>query len=447
MNEFSLGERIWQHRLTRRDFLWLMGATTGSAMIAGCAPNPVTGQSQLMLMSESQEIQTDKEQSPHQFSEDFGVVQLPAINQYVRQVGQGLSGQSHRPQMPYSFQAVGANHVNAYAFPGGSVAVTRGILTELNNEAELAALLGHEVGHVNARHAAARMSTGLLTEAIMAGAVLAVSVSKYKDYAPAVQTLGVVGTGALLAHYSREDERQADALGMEYMTRANYAPQGMVGLMQTLQEKSQGDPSIVELMFATHPMSSERLQTAQQLAATQYGRFQAASMQRERYMDITAPLRQLKPAIELQRKGEELVGDQRYTEAEQMFAQSLRKAPNDYTGLVLMSKLQVEMDNPQKAQQYAEKAKQIYPTEAQAQHVSGVARIMLKQFDRAYADFNTYERVLPGNPQTVFLKATCLEGMHNQQAAAQEYQRYVTLAPRGAQASHALQRLQAWGYR
>ena len=149
-------DRIFHRRMDRRDFLWLLTASVGASALEGCAVDPVTGEQTLMLMSESQEISIDQQQSPQQFSSDYGPVQDASVNAYLSEVGNRLARLSHRPGMPYSFRAVNASYVNAYAFPGGSIAATRGILAEIDNEAELGALLGHEIGHVNARHTAER---------------------------------------------------------------------------------------------------------------------------------------------------------------------------------------------------------------------------------------------------------------------------------------------------
>lgn len=154
--------------LTRRKFLWL-SSLTAAGILTGCAINPVTGQNQLMLISEDSEIQIDKNKSPQQFSVDYGTIQDTALNNYINQTGKKISSLTHRPNMPYSFRCVNASYVNAYAFPGGSIAVTRGILVNLDNEAQLAALLGHELGHVNARHTAEQMSKGLLTSVVAGG--------------------------------------------------------------------------------------------------------------------------------------------------------------------------------------------------------------------------------------------------------------------------------------
>ena len=155
-----------KHGITRRDFLWLSSMTAAGLMV-GCATNPVTGKSQFMLISEDDEIKLDKQNSIIQFSADFGPVQDQNLNDYINRTGKNLAKQTHRPHLPYSFRGVNATYVNAYAFPGGSIAATRGILLALDNEAELAALLGHELGHVNARHTAQQMSKNVLTQAVV----------------------------------------------------------------------------------------------------------------------------------------------------------------------------------------------------------------------------------------------------------------------------------------
>jgi len=198
--------------LSRRRLLKLLGLGTGALAtgqwLSGCAIDPVTGKQQLMMMSEGQEIDIDRQRSPYQFSSDYGVIQDSSINSYLRRVGKELGSRSHRPQMPFSFRGVNAAYINAYAFPGGSVAVTRGMLVELESEAELAGLLGHEIGHVCARHTAEQASKGMIANIFMAGATLATSAAGYGGASDLVQNLGGLSAGALLASYSRDNERE-----------------------------------------------------------------------------------------------------------------------------------------------------------------------------------------------------------------------------------------------
>ena len=437
-------DRAYRGTLTRRDFMKL-AALAAVSTAAGCAANPVTGQSQLMLMGEGEEIQIDRVNSPHQFSADYGVSQDAGLNAYVSGVGANLARGTHRLQMPYNFHVVNATYVNAYAFPGGSIAITRGILAELDDEAELAALIGHELGHVNARHTAARMSTSKLLGVLVGGASMAVGAAS-QSLGNLAGNLGGLGASLLLARYSREDERQADELGMEYMVKAGYSPQGMIGLMDMLRATGRRQPSAIEAMFSSHPMSEERYQTAVVRSRNTYGNRQNLPLYRERYMDSTARLRRLAPMFKLFQEGDKAMAAKSYPAAEGRYAEGLKVSPNDYAGLVMMSKCLIAQKKGKQAADYAARARRVYPTEAQAQHMHGVASLMNKDYSTALADFTAYERMLPGNPTTVFLKGFSLEGMKNKQGAAQEYRRYLQVVKQGEMAQHAYSRLKVWGY-
>ncbi len=442
----SLEQYIPTGDMTRRHFLWLMALTSGG-VVTGCATNPVTGKRQLMMISEEEEIAIDKEHSPHQFSADYGALQDKTLNDYINRTGKDMAARTHRPDMPYSFRGVNATYVNAYAFPGGSIACTRGILLALDNEAELGALLGHELGHVNARHTAERMSKGILLQAAAVGLGVGVGAGTDSEVLGGLAMgAGSIGAGALLAKYSRDDERQADALGMEYMVRSNYNAQGMVGLMDVLRSLSERKPNAIDLMFSTHPMSDERYQTAVETAATKYGSAKSFPLHRERYMDHTAKLRAIKGAIEEMQNGEKAMAKKDFPTAEGHFRKALKEAPEDYAGLCMMAKCLLAQKKDKEARQYAERAKQVYPEEAQAHHLSGITKLAGRDFGRAYEDFASYEKLLPGNPNTIFLEAYSLEEMGRRRDAANEYYRYLQIVNQGEQAQYAYGRLVKWGY-
>ena len=438
------GNRAYTRALTRRDFIKL-ASFTSVAVVAGCAINPVTGHNQFMLMGENEEIQIDKVNSPHQFSADYGLVSDRALGAYIQDVGLGLVRGTHRAQMPYNFNVVNATYVNAYAFPGGSIAITRGILAELDNEAELAALIGHELGHVNARHTAARMSKGKLLGGLLGGVSLLAGATS-RNLGELTGLVGGLGASLLLAKYSREDERQADELGMTYMVRAGYAPQGMVGLMDVLRSMSKTQPSVIEAMFASHPMSAERYDTAVQRIQQQYAPLHNLPLSAERYKDATASLRKLKPMFTMLQEGDRAMAAQEYGIAQERYTSGLKQSPNDYAGLLMLAKCFLAQKKGKEAAGQAAKARSINPAEAQAQHVHGVASIMLQDYQTALADFTAYDQRLPGNPSMTFMKGFAHEGMQNRQGAAQEYHAYLQLVTQGDMAEHAYARLKAWGY-
>jgi predicted Zn-dependent protease len=430
--------------LTRRKFLWLSSAAA-AGILAGCSTDPITGQTQLMLVSEESEVQIDRKNSPHQFSADYGIIQDKALNTYINRTGKTIASGTHRPNMPYSFQCVNASYVNAYAFPGGSIAATRGILVNLDNEAQLAALLGHEIGHVNARHTAEQMSKGVLTSVVVGG-IAAYAGTKSPTYGKIAEGIGMIGAGMLIASYSRDNEREADSLGMGYMVKAGYSPDGFISLMDMLKKMSKSKPGSIELMFSTHPMSDERYETAVKNADNIYGSSRKLPLYRERYMDNTARLRAIKPAIEEIQNGDSEMGKKNYRNAETHFKKALVLAPGDYAGLVMMAKCLLIQEKYSEALKYAETAKDVYPGEAQAHQISGFASMKKKDYESAYQEFDSYEKALPGNTGIVFYKGFCREGMKQFKESAFEYNRYLRSEKSGDQATYAYNRLVEWGY-
>jgi beta-barrel assembly-enhancing protease len=362
---------IFDGSLTRRDMLTLL-ALAGGGMITGCAINPVTGQRQLNFMSPSQELAIDQQHAPDQISQDYGIVQDRALRTYVEGVGIGIGKVSHRPDMPYTFNPLNANYINAYAFPGGTIGITRGILLSLETESELAALIGHEVGHISARHTAQRMSQQTLTGIAVAGLGILLATQVDSDSMALALGLGGIAAGLLLAKYSRADERQADSLGLEYMCGAGHNPNGMVRLMDMLRGLSKTEPNMIEQMFSSHPMSTERYNSMRHEAETTYAPFMRASVNRERYMDSTARLRTLKPAIEKQKDAETALIAKKYREGETLLNEALKHAPGDYTGLVLMAKAKIIQEDFKGSIPYLDRAMEAYPGEQQAIQLRGV---------------------------------------------------------------------------
>jgi len=430
--------------LDRRDFL-KYAALSAASFTMGCAVNPVTGEMQLMLVSKEQEIQIDRQHSPHQFSADYGFIQDKKISRYVSQVGQNLVAHTHRKDMPYAFHCVNANYVNAYAFPGGSIAATRGILLSLENEAELAALMGHELGHVNARHGAEQLTSSQITSAIVSGAAI-LAQSQKESYGAIVSGLGALGSGLLLAKYSRDNEREADKLGLSYMVKANYGPSGFIGLMDMLRDLSSHKPGLIEVMFASHPMSDERYASAQSRLKSEYADKQKQPIFRERYMDNIASLRAIKTTIEKTQEAEMHMAKKNYSEAEKDLSLALKKAPSDYTALMVMSKCKLVQKKHGDARRYAQKAHKAYPSEPQASHLLGMANIGLKRFDDAYQNFKQYENRLSGNPNTIFYKGYSLENMGQKKMAAENYTSFLKQVKQGEQAKYAYSQLVKWGY-
>jgi predicted Zn-dependent protease len=443
----GLSRRLHRNRLTRRDVLWLFGAGVAASSLSGCATSPVTGQKILVGMSEEQERNVDRQVAPHQFSQDMGPIQDEAVNRYVAGLGGRMDDLTQRPNMPYSYRVLNANYINAYTFPGGAMGVTRGIMTELSSEAELAALLGHEMGHVNARHAAQRQGQQMLAQAAVAGLAVAAAVATdSSSWAGLAAVGGQVGASALLASYSRDNEREADALGQDYMVKAGYPASGMTQLHGVLLGEAKEKPSLLETMFSTHPMSSERVANAQRLAETKYAASLQADPQRERFMDSTASLRRLKPAIDACKNGEVAMARKQLPQAQGQFSTALKHAPQDYAANLLMARCLAAQGKDKDALRYAEAARNAYPQEAQAYKLVGVLQLAERNPGAAVQSFERFDQLLPGDPGIAFLKGVGYEGAGNQRAAAENYARYLRGGGEGKPAEYSMSRLKAWGY-
>jgi len=433
--------------MNRRDFLWMTGIATGSvsmsALFTGCAFDPVTGEMTLSLVDEQQEIALDKQQSPHQFSADYGRNTDRALNQYLTQVGSAIAKASHRPQMPYSYRVVDANHVNAYTFPAGSMAVTRGILVEMESESELAALLGHEIGHVNARHSAERATKGLLAQTAVGLASSAVGDSNLQQI---VSGVGMLSATALLAKYSRDNEREADRLGMDYAVSAGANPKGMVQLMNMLNSLHSTRPGAMDIMFSSHPMSDERQKNANAQMSGSYAGQASRNLGVERYMDYTSKLRAQKQFIKILANADLAISAGKFDEAATQLSKAQRLNDSDYSYWIINAKNEMGKSKPQKAVDALNKASSLKPSESFALYLKGVNYLELTQPEKALASFKSYQQRLPGNPNADFFIGYSYEIQNQKVPAANAYQVFLKQVQQGEQAEHAYKRLKEWGY-
>lgn len=244
----------------------LLAALVLAALFSGCAVNPVTGKKELALLPESMEIEMgESNYLPGRQAAGGDYLLDPALTAYVNEVGQRLVAVADR-KLPYEFVILNSSVPNAWAMPGGKIAINRGLLVELGNEAELAAVLSHEIVHAAARHGAKSTERGLLLQ----GAVLAVNVaSRGKEYAGLADQGSRVAAGLIGQKYSREHELESDHYGMVYMSRAGYDPRAAISLQETFVRLAGGKkPGWLDGLFASHPPSQERVEANRALAAT-----------------------------------------------------------------------------------------------------------------------------------------------------------------------------------
>ncbi len=232
----------------------------GVLFLNSCARNPVTGKKQVVLMSEKQEIAMGKEADP-QIVAQFGLYDDTAVQHFINLKGKQMALISHRPKLDYAFRVLDSEVLNAFAVPGGYVYFTRGILAHFNSEADFAGVLGHELGHITHRHGVAQQRNAILGQiGIIAGIILAPQLAKFAEAAS-------TGMQLLFLKYSRDAEREADELGVEYSSKIGYDAQQMAQFFSTLERKSAGTES-AELpeFLSTHPNPGDRNTTVSKLA-------------------------------------------------------------------------------------------------------------------------------------------------------------------------------------
>jgi len=229
-------------------------------LLDSCAKNPVTGKRDLMLLSESQEIAMGKQSDPD-IIKFFGLYDDKDLQKFIDDKGQQMAAISHRKNLKYEFKIVDSPVVNAFAVPGGYVYFTRGIMAHFNNEAEFAGVLGHEIGHITARHSAKQYSNAMAAQiGLIAGTILAPEFAQYAD-------LAQTGVGLLFLKFGRDAESQSDKLGVEYSTKISYDAQEMAGFFQTL-DRLQGQSGREEVpdFLSTHPNPADREEKVAKLA-------------------------------------------------------------------------------------------------------------------------------------------------------------------------------------
>jgi predicted Zn-dependent protease len=270
------------NKMLRYQHLPLILIIAISYTLQGCVTNPVTGRTNLMLMSKEQEIAMGRDADP-QIVAEFGLYEDEKLQQLIDRKGQEMAAISHRPDLNYEFKIVDSPVVNAFAVPGGYVYFTRGIMAHFNNEAEFAGVLGHEIGHIAARHSAQQYSKSMIAELGLAvGSALSDEFRQFSD-------LASQGVGLLFLKYSRDHERQSDKLGVEYSIKTGYNAHKMAEFFKTL-DRMQGSRETGTLpeFLSSHPLPANRYKRVLELADEFQAELNATNLEvnRDRYLEL-----------------------------------------------------------------------------------------------------------------------------------------------------------------
>ena len=395
--------------------------TTLSATLVGCSVNPVTGETEFSLMSAQQEVALGSSNyGPSQQSQGGRYYIDPDLQIYVQEVGKKLAAVSDRPGLPYEFVVLNNSTPNAWALPGGKIAVNRGLLLHLGDEAELASVLGHEIVHAAARHGAAQMTRGTF---IGLGASALGAVGGNYGLGETGAQMAQMGAAAWMAQYGRGDELEADAYGMDYLAKAGYDPYGAVRVQQAFVKLSEGrQQDFISGMFASHPPSRARVEANRTKAAT----LPKGTTNRMRYQQKIAQLKRDRPAYEAEEAAIKALNAKDTATALAQLDRAIKIQPNESSFWELRGHAWEMKKNSTNAEKAFTTAIRKNPDLFSAYLYRGLVRFDQNNKSGAKADLQKSYQLLPTPPASYYLGEIALDSGDKQTAV-----RYFQTAAQG----------------
>jgi predicted Zn-dependent protease len=369
-----------------------------------CAVNPVTGKTELAIVSfsEEEEVALGAQAYTPAVQQQGGFYRDKALEDYVQGVGTRIARVSHRPNLSYRYRVLNSSVPNAFALPGGYIVINRGLLVGLSSEAEMAAVLGHETGHVTAKHSLAGYQRAMAANLLLAGVSVAAG-----GRAGVMQLSGV--TASLVENgFSREQEREADWLGIDYIVKAGYNPEGAVKLQEYFYRQLEGgkNPLFLEGLFRTHPFSKERLDNARARINERY----AGAVGDPRYtfnetifMQKTARLREVQKAYDISDKGDALLKQKRYSEALEKYREAISREPSQAPFHSSAGRIHLLQNNHGAADASFRKAIQLDEEFFEPHFLMGVLRYQEKNFRGAIPSLSRSMDLYPTKQAASFL--------------------------------------------
>lgn len=383
---------------------------------SACGTNPVTKKREFQLVSEAQEISIgQKNYSPTRQSQGGDYVLDPELTAYVKSVGDKLAAVSDR-KLPYEYTVINDSVPNAWAMPGGKIAFNRGLLYELNSEAELAAVMGHEMVHAAARHGAQGMERGIFLQ----GAMIAVGIgAQNTDYANLIVGGAQVGAQLVNSKYGRDAESESDLYGMQYMKKAGYDPAAAVTLQETFVKLSADRKSnFIEGLFASHPPSQARVD-ANKVTLTQMGA--GGDWGKEVYAQKTAKLRSTQAAYKAYDEGVKALAAKDTVKATALAKQAIAGEPREARFQELLGDIALTQKKPQEALAFYDKAIKLQPDYFKPHIQSGIALFNMGKKTEAEPYLNRANALLPTAPGHALL-GQLAEDRGQTDVALQHYQ-------------------------
>lgn len=386
-----------------------------AVVLTACGTNPVTKKREFQFVSEAQEISIGKQNySPARQSQGGDYILDPELTAYVQEVGHKLAKVSDR-QLPYEFVVINDSVPNAWAMPGGKIAFNRGLLYELNSEAELAAVMGHEIVHAAARHGAKGMERGIFLQ----GAMIAVGIgAQNSDYANLIVGGAQIGAQLISSRYGRSAESESDLYGMQYMKAAGYDPAAAVTLQETFVRLSANrQSSFIDGLFASHPPSAQRVSDNKETLKTiGAGGFWG----KEVYAQKTARLRRTKPAYDAYDQGVKALKSNEIDKARQLAKKAIKIEPKEARFQELLGDIAMSQKQAKTALGFYNKAIKLQPDYFKPHVQGGIALYKLgrkAEAEKYLTKANSYLPTAPGH----YLLGEIAESRGDMQAALKNY--------------------------
>ena len=374
-------------------------------LLSACGVNPVTGKKEIQFVSEAQEKEIgEKGYSPARQSEGGDLTVLPELTNYVNGVGQKLAAVADR-QLPYEFVVLNNSVPNAWALPGGKIAVNRGLLTELKSESELAAVLGHEIVHAAARHGAKAQERGTMMQVGMTAAQMGAGMAGLDANLANLALQGAgVGLQMVQMKYGRDQELESDHYGMKYMKLAGYDPAGAVSLQETFERLfesgGQKQQSWMDGLFASHPPSQERVDKNKKSLQELGG---GGQMGVESFAAATKQLREMKPAYDKYDQAAAAAAKKDFATAKSLAAEAVKAVPGEGSFQVLLGQIALAEKQPKVAAGYFDKAMQLSPNYFASYLGAGVSQVQLGNKEKGEQYLARSAQLLPTAPAAYHL--------------------------------------------
>ncbi|HOY24539.1 MAG TPA: M48 family metalloprotease [Cellvibrio sp.] len=364
-----------------------------AAGLTGCAVNPVTGKKEMIIDSVQQDIAAGQQNyGPSQQSQGGKYVVDPGLTAYVSQVGKKLAAVSDVPNLPYEFVVLNNDTPNAWAMPGGKLAINRGLLVQLEDESQLAAVLGHEIVHAAARHSASAKTQQMVVGAgaLLAGVAIA---NKKPEYGVLAVGALAVGANAWNSKYSRDHESDSDKFGIKYMVKAGYDPQGAVELQELfVRMVDKQEPSWLEGMFASHPPSRDRV-AANRAEIAKYPK--GGARNKEAFQRALGQLKKDKNAYKNYEDAMKAAKSKQYDKALSLVNNSIQQQPKENLFWELKGQLLLQQDRNREAIPALDRAIAANPNFFRPYIYRGMAYKELGNSANAERDLVASQRLLP----------------------------------------------------